>query len=66
MDVMQSNDGDALTLRLQRGELATLNNALNEILNGPDAIPEWEFHTRVGSQRSDALELLRAIHDALE
>lgn len=38
--------------------VVTLCNALNEILNGPDAIEEWEFESRVGVTREQALSLL--------
>ena len=39
-----------------------LSNALNEILHGPDAIDDWEFQTRTGSTRADALALLKRLH----
>jgi hypothetical protein len=39
-------------------EYYMLNQALNEICNGPSAIPEWEFHSRVGVFRNEALEIL--------
>jgi hypothetical protein len=35
-----------------------LNNALNEVLHGPDAIEEWEFATRMGVTREGAKALL--------
>lgn len=65
MRATSGNDGESLTLNFSRQEMVILNNALNEILNGPDAIPESEFHTRVGVQRSEAVELFREIHEAL-
>ena len=55
------DDGEAVVIRLRRDEVITLNNALNEILNGPDAIDEWEFHTRVGATQAEATALLDAI-----
>jgi len=41
-------NGDAVTLELTRDELMAAANALNEVLNGPEAIEEWEFHPRMG------------------
>jgi len=35
----------------------TLNNALNEILRGREAIEDWEFQTRVGVSRNEAKDL---------
>jgi uncharacterized protein YuzE len=34
-----------------------LRNALNEVLHGPEAIEDWEFHTRTGATRDEALDL---------
>ncbi len=39
-------------------EYLLLNQALNEICGGPEAIPDWEFHTRVGLSKEDALSVL--------
>ena len=39
-------------------ELLLFNNALNEILNGPCAIDDWEFQTRTGVEREAAVALL--------
>jgi hypothetical protein len=44
---------------------AALQNALNEVLNGPQAIEDWEFQTRMGVTRAEATDLqnrLRAAH----
>ena len=49
----------AASLELDRNELITINNALNEILNGIDL--EAEFETRVGTSREKARALLKAI-----
>lgn len=57
---------DAVTVELIRDELATLAQALNEVRNGPDAIQEWEFHTRMGVSRAEADELARLIRAALD
>lgn len=48
------NDGATMAIRLSREEAKTLNNALNEILNGPEAISDWEFETRVGVSQDEA------------
>jgi hypothetical protein len=45
-------------LDLSIGELVLLNNALNEICHGPDAIEDWEFHSRTGSNKPEAESLL--------
>lgn len=36
-------------------------NALNEVLNGPDAIEEWEFALRMGVSRDEADQTWRRI-----
>lgn len=36
-----------------------LHNALNEVVNRPEAIEEWEFQTRMGVTRDGARDLLR-------
>lgn len=43
-----------MTVEFSRDELRALNNALNEVLHGPDAIEEWEFGTRMGVTREEA------------
>jgi len=48
---------------LDRDELVTFNNALNEVCNGMDV---WEFSTRMGSQRDRAIELLTQLKRALD
>jgi len=66
MEVIDQGDGDNVTLRLQRDELLAVNNALNEVLNGPDSIEAWEFHTRMGVEPSEARSLLKAVGAAFE
>jgi hypothetical protein len=46
---------------LSAEDLLVLKAALNEVLNGPTAIDEWEFHTRVGTDREAAKALLRRL-----
>ncbi len=60
MEIVDS-DPRSVVLRISQDELGTLNNALNEILHGPDAIEEWEFHARVGATRDEARSLLDQI-----
>ncbi|HXU94458.1 MAG TPA: hypothetical protein VFP33_12455 [Gallionella sp.] len=49
---------------LSEEELVLINNALNEILNGPDSIAEWEFQTRTGVSTEAAKALLdRVVHE---
>jgi hypothetical protein len=60
MDLIESED-QSVVLRLSQDELVTLNNALNEILHGPETVADWEFHPRVGISREEAESLLRPI-----
>lgn len=50
-------------MEVTRDEFRLLNNALNEVLNGPDAIEEWESHARMGGDRQEVAALLRAVND---
>ncbi len=43
---------------LSRDELVAVNNALNEVLNGPNALGHHEFHAGVGVTRDEAEQLL--------
>jgi hypothetical protein len=52
-------------MELNSAELGLVNNALNEVLNGPLAIPGWEFHTRMGGSREEAEVLLRRIRESV-
>ena len=49
-----------------RDELLWVNNALNEVLNGPEAIEEWEFHTRMGGERDQVRALLHKVSEQLD
>ena len=42
-------------------DLIVIRNALNEVLHGPSAIENWEFQTRLGATRAEALHTLRQI-----
>lgn len=46
-----------------RDEMVWMNNALNEVIGGPEAIEDWEFHSRIGGNRDEVRALLRRIHD---
>jgi hypothetical protein len=54
MEVLR-RDPHAAEIRLTRGELAIINNALNEICHGID-LPE--FATRIGAEPAEARRLL--------
>ena len=54
-----TNESSAIAL--SQDDLVLLKNALNEVLNGPEAIPDWEFQTRLGVDCAGAAELLSRI-----
>lgn len=56
---------ESTTVQLTHKELITLANALNEVINGPDAIDAWEFSTRMGVEPSDAEKLLVKLNELL-
>ena len=53
---------DSVVIELTREDLAILANAVNEICNGPEAIEEQEFRTRIGVSRQEAVALLDALY----
>ena len=53
-------------MEFNKNDLLIMNNALNEICNGPDAIEEWEFSTRMGVERGEVLSLLEKISGILD
>jgi hypothetical protein len=55
-----------LTVEMTADDLVAINNALNEVCHGPDAIPEWEFETRMGLDRATAEQTLGRIKIALD
>jgi len=59
-----STDRADAAFAFTRDELVLLNNALNEVCNGA-AIEDWEFSTRLGADRSEALSLLRQLGAAI-
>jgi hypothetical protein len=54
-------DGRAALIELTLDEIATINNALNEICNGV-GLPQSEFATRMGCSLEEARALLAEIH----
>ncbi len=52
-------------MNYSKDELILLNNALNEILHGPEAIEDWEFQTRIGSTKEEAESLLKKLKEQL-
>ena len=60
MRLISRND-TSLTVELTDDEVAAVAQALNEVLNGPEAIEQWEFQTRMGVEREDARQLLAAL-----
>ena len=52
---------ERVSIELTADDLLAINNALNEVCQGPDAIPEWEFQTRMGVDRAAAKQTLGRI-----
>jgi hypothetical protein len=52
-----------LRMDFTRDELLWISNALNEVIGGPEAIEDWEFHSRIGGNRDEVEALLRRVHD---
>ena len=52
-------------LHLSEDELLVINNSINEVLHGPDAIEDWEFQTRIGVERQSAEQVLEKIKAAI-
>lgn len=50
-------------MEFSRDELLWINNALAEVLGGPEAIEEWEFHTRIGADRDAVRSLQQKVND---
>ena len=67
LKVKHMNDTQRINEKLlSKEELALINNALNEILNGAYAIDREEFQTLTGSTPEEAEKLLEKIHILLE
>jgi hypothetical protein len=46
---------------LNDAEPTLVINALNEVLNGSDAVEEWKFRSRLGVSRQEAFPLLERL-----
>jgi hypothetical protein len=46
---------------LNRDELLWISNALNDVVHGPAALDDWEFHNRIGGERHEVQALLRKV-----
>lgn len=57
---------DLITVELSADDLLAINNALNEVCSGANAIPEWEFQTLIDVERGEALKTLGRIGGAFE
>jgi len=55
-----------VNIELTADDLLAINSALNEVCHGPDAIPDWEFQTRMGVDRESAKATLSRISAALD
>ncbi len=53
-------------LVLAKDKAIILAQALNEICNGPDAINDFEFHSRMGATKNEVFELLVEIQDYIK
>ena len=53
-----------IAIAVTRDDLLLINNALNEVGNGID-IEDWEFATRLGVERDEALALLKVVSTIL-
>lgn len=60
------NQSEGTPMQFSHAELVLINNALNEILHGPDAISAGEFQTRTGASVAEAKALLSRIGSAVE
>ncbi len=63
--VERETEAPSVTLFLDEAELRILNNALNEICNGAD-IEDFEFASRIGGDRRQALALLERVGSLID
>ena len=61
-----NHEAGRVAVTLESDELVLLNNALNEILHGPAAVPAVEFPSRLGVTADDARSLMAQIQAALK
>lgn len=63
---MAGASADGKLVELSIDDLVLINNALNEILNGPGAIEPRQFQTRTGAAVAQAENLLSRINSVIE
>jgi hypothetical protein len=51
---------------LTKDKAIILAQSLNEICNGPDAIDDFEFHSRMGATKDEVFELLSEIQEYIK
>jgi hypothetical protein len=51
---------------LTKDKANILAQALNEVCNGPDAIDDFEFHSRMGATKDEVLKLLVEIQEHIK
>ncbi|OGL24542.1 hypothetical protein A3A68_01060 [Candidatus Saccharibacteria bacterium RIFCSPLOWO2_01_FULL_48_13] len=61
-----SQGSDNINLDLTKDEILLFNNSVNEILNGPSAIDDKEFHARIGLNRDEAEKILKQVGELIE
>jgi hypothetical protein len=60
---LQTNQKNMNELVLTKDKAIILVQALNEICNGPDAIDDFEFHSRMGATKDEVFKLLAEIQE---
>jgi len=53
-------------MEFSRDELVWINNALAEVLDGPQAIADWEFHSRIGGNQAEVRALFHRLHEQVD
>lgn len=54
-----------MNIELTADDILAINNALNEVCHGPEAIPDWEFQSRMAVDRESAKVTLSRISAVL-
>lgn len=60
------NTETRMHVELTADDLRAINNALNEVCHGPEAVEDPEFQTRMGVDRGMAQQTLGRIRAALD
>jgi hypothetical protein len=58
--IVQKSD-ESIVIEFSLSEVALVSNSLNEVCNGPHAVEEWEFGSRLAASRVHAQALLEAL-----